>query len=83
MKLSSGTASAPFAAVSTQFHENCDSAVKIDFLMIECSRPLVRAQFWSPSSDFMRKCDFYGRKIAIFIKLGAELGAPLVSKLRS
>ena len=29
--LSSGTGSAPIWAVSTQFHENCDSAVKIEF----------------------------------------------------
>ena len=34
MILSSGTAFAPIWAVSTQVHEICDSAVKIDFLMI-------------------------------------------------
>ena len=51
--LSSGSACESIWAVSTQFHEICDSAVKIDFLMIWARGPLVhRFRAWAP--NFMK-----------------------------
>ena len=62
--LSSGTAISPISDVSTQFHENCDSAVKIDFLMIWARGALVsRFGPWAPA------CESMGREHPISWKL--------------
>ena len=67
-------ACAPSLGMSTQFHENCDSAVKIDFLMKSgCSLPKSCARSGPVSTQIIQKIAiFTAVKIGIFMKLGAH-----------